>query len=203
MNPNNSSNVPAAQVGYVPYFYQAGLYFRYAIGSKVTPRTTGYHAPSTYDFSSDLLTSKPFDRIQTVEQVIAHGYFTVPGGDPVTAIISDKKHTSRLGLDDVISQIRHRHDLYDQNMEELDESICEANNGLFRQVAAQGQPADNRQQYSANKAIQGVYEQKRMERQNLWRDVSRLRLALPENAQQYLTAYRKVSALESFRGDES
>ena len=119
-----------------------------------------------------------------------------------TAIISDKKHTSRFGLDDVISQIRGRHVLYHQNMEELDESICEANNGVFRQVAAQGAPADNRQQYSANKAIQGVYEQKRMERQNLWRDVSRLRLALPENAQQYLTAYRKVSALESFRGDE-
>ena len=56
--------------------------------------------------------------------------------------------------------------------------------------------------YSANKAIQGVYEQKRMERQNLWRDVSRLRLALPESAQQYLTAYRKVSALESYRGDD-
>jgi len=81
-------------------------------------------------------------------------------------------------------------------------SICEANNGVFRQVASQGMPADNRQQYSASKAIQGVYEQKRMERQNLWRDVSRLRLALPENAQQYLTAYRKVSALESVRGDD-
>ena len=120
----------------------------------------------------------------------------------MTAIISDKKHTARFGLDDVINQIRHRYELYQQNMQELDESICEANNGLFRQVAAQGTPADNRQQYSANKAIQGVYEQKRMERQNLWRDVSRLRLALPESAQQYLTAYRKVSALESYRGDD-
>ena len=203
MYPNQLSNEPAQLAGYVPYFYESGRFVAYTLPSKNVPEQVSYHAPASYDFSSDQPTARPFDRIQTVEQVIAQGYFAVPGGYPVTAIISDKKHTARFGLDDVISQIRHRHDLYNQNMEGLDESICEANNGLFRQVAAQGAPADNGQQDSANKAIQGVYEQKRMERQNLWRDVSRLRLALPENAQQYLTAYRKVSALDSFRGDES
>ena len=200
MYPNNPSNVPG-QAGYMPYFYESGRFLMYPLPSENVPGQASYHAPTLYDFSSDQPAVRHFDHVQTVEQVIEKGYFAVPQGDPVTAIISDKKHTSRFGLDDVISQIRHRYVLYDQNMEELDQSICEANNGLFRQVAAQGQPADNRQQYSANKAIQGVYEQKRMERQNLWRDVSRLRLALPESAQQYLTAYRKVSALESYRGD--
>jgi len=202
MYPNQTLNVPAGQAGYVPYFYESGRFLAYPLPSQNVPRQVGYQAASSYDFSSDILGGRPFDRIQTVEQVITQGYFSVPGGDPVTAIISDKKHTSRLGLDDIISQVRHRQDLYDQNMQEIDESMCEANNALFRQVAAQGQPADNRQQYAASKAVQGLYEQKRMERQNLWRDVSRLRLVLPENAQQYLTAYRKVSALESFLGDE-
>ena len=201
MIPNNSSNVPG-QAGYMPYFYESGRFLMYSLPSAKAPGQASYHAPASYDFSSVQSTVRHRDRIQTVEDVIEKGYFAVPGGDPVTAIISDKKHTSRFGLDDVISQIRHRHVLYNQNMEELDESICEANNGVFRQVAAQGAPADNRQQYSANKAIQGVYEQKRMERQNLWRDVSRLRLALPESAQNYLTAHRKVSALESYQGED-
>ena len=201
MIPNNPSNVPG-QVGYMPYFYESGRFLMYSLPSANAPGQASYHAPASYDFSSVQPAVRHFDRIQTVEDVIEKGYFAVPGGDPVTAIISDKKHTARFGLDDVISQIRHRHVLYNQNMEELDESICEANNGVFRQVAAQGAPADNRQQYSANKAIQGVYEQKRMERQNLWRDVSRLRLALPESAQNYLTAHRKVSALESYQGED-
>ena len=198
MYPTNSSNAPG-QAGYMPYFYESGRFLMYPLPSEKAPGQASCPSPASYNSSL----AQDRDRIQTVEDVIERGYFAVPGGDPVTAIISDKKHTARFGLDDVISQIRHRHVLYNQNMEELDESICEANNGVFRQVAAQGAPADNRQQYSANKAIREVYEQKRMERQNLWRDVSRLRLALPENAQQYLTAYRKVSVLEAHRGDES
>ena len=197
MIPNKPSDAPG-QAGYVPYFYESGRFLMSPSPSQHVPGQASSHTPALYN--SSLV--KDRDRIQTVEDVIERGYFAVPGGDPVTAIISDKKHTSRFGLDDVISQIRHRHVLYNQNMEELDESICEANNGVFRQVAAQGAPADNRQQYSANKAIQGVYEQKRMERQNLWRDVSRLRLALPESAQNYLTAHRKVSALESYQGED-
>ncbi|GMU24936.1 MAG: hypothetical protein AMXMBFR13_50070 [Phycisphaerae bacterium] len=200
MYPNNLSRV-SGQAGYVPYFYESGRFLTYPLPSAAGQELTGYRAPPAEDSLRGHSYARGLDRIQTVEDVIMRGYFSVPGGDPVTALISDKKHTSRFGLDDVISQIRNRYVLYNQNMKELDESICEANNGLFRQVAAQGTPADNRQQYSANKAIQGVYEQKRMERQNLWRDVSRLRLALPESAQQYLTAYRKVSALESYRGD--
>ena len=200
MYPNNHSTVPG-QAGYMPYFYESGRFLMDSLPSRDVPGQVTHGAPTTYDFSADHSRVSDLDRIQTVEDVILRGYFAVPTGDPVTAIISDKKHTSRFGLDDVISQIRGRHVLYHQNMSELDESICEANNGMFRQVAAQGQPADNKQQYSANKMIQEIYEQKREERVNLWRDVSRLRLALPENAQQYLSAYRKVSALESYRGD--
>ena len=201
MYPNKPSDAPG-QAGYVPYFYESGRFLMYPLPSENGPGQASYHAPASHAFSSDQPADRLFDRVQTVEEVIARGYFAVPGGDPVTAIISDKRCTSRLGLDDIISQVRRRQDLYDQNMQELDESICEAGNTVHRQVAAQGAPADSRQQYSVSKAVQGLYEQKRAERQNLWRDVSRLRLALPENAQQYLTAYRKVSALEAYRGDD-
>ena len=61
--------------------------------------------------------------------------------------------------------------------------------------------ANQRQQYSANKAIQSIYEQKRAERVNLWRDVSRIRTGLLESAQAYLSAYRKLSILDEGRGD--
>ena len=54
-----------------------------------------------------------------------------------------------------------------------------------------------------NKRLDELYEDQRKERTDVWRDVSRLRLQLPENAQQYLSAYRKVSILEDYNGDSS
>ena len=46
-----------------------------------------------------------------------------------------------------------------------------------------------------------VSRTKRGERTSLWKDVSRLRLALPESAQQYLGAYRKMAAFTDVTGD--
>ena len=157
--------------------------------------------PSTpYDFSSAQPTWLAVHHPQTVEQIIAHGYLAVPSPIEDMATISDKGHTSWLGLDDVITQIRQRYDIYHQNADELTQSICEANNSVHRQVADQGMPANQRQQYSADKAVRDVYEQKRTERVNLWRDVSRVRSTLPEVAQQYLGAYRKLSILSDTSG---
>jgi hypothetical protein len=58
-------------------------------------------------------------------------------------------------------------------------------------------------EYSLGKRLDKLYSEQREERVNLWRDVSRLRLLLPENAQNYLTAYRKLSILEDSEGDAS
>ena len=200
MYPENPSNVPAVLAGYVPYFYQEGLFHRYPITPRYITFRPGKSRFSPYE---PIHESTSYKRIQTVEDVIQRGYFAVPGGDPITAIISDKQHTARFGLDDVIGQIRHRYVIYNQNIYELNQAVCEASNSLFRQMADHGQTvANQRQQYSASKLKQQIYEQQRAERINLWRDVSRLRLVLPENAQNYLTAYRKVSAFESYRGDD-
>ena len=196
-NPND----PAFGGGYMPYFYEAGLFLTHQPTERTRNRSS-LPASSTYDFSSDPDPMKPFRHPQTVEQVISRGYFAVPSGEPETALISDKQHTSWLGLDDVIHQIRQRQVLYQANMDELDQSVCEANNAVFRQVADQGAPADNRQQYAASKMIQDIYEQKRAERVNLWKDVSRLRQFLPESAQQYLSAYRKMKILDD-TGDDA
>ena len=116
------------------------------------------------------------------------------------AVITDKKHTSWLGLDDVIGQIRNRLEVYEQNMYELELAKCAAINAGYTHEAWHG-PIDSRIEYSVNKRLDKLYKDQREERTNLWRDISRLRLSLPENAQQYLTAYRKVSILEDSKGD--
>ena len=80
--------------GYVPYFYESGRFYFYNVPGK--KKQTSYHFPAAYDFTSDLIKSQP-----TVDDIIQAGYFAIPTSEPEIAIISDKKHTSRLGLDDV------------------------------------------------------------------------------------------------------
>lgn len=201
MNANPNPNVPFMGPGYMPYSYASGIFQNYGRHERSGTSDPAYRSAAAPDFSTPPQHRRQLDHPQTVEQVIASGYFAIPNSDPETAIISDKRDVSKLGLDDVISQVRNRFDLYQQNMYELSQSMCEAKNSVFRQEAAQGKPADNRQIYSEQKQIQKLYEQERMERVNLWRDVSRLRLALPETVQSYLGAYRKLSILNEPTGD--
>ena len=137
---------------------------------------------------------------QTVEDIVRSGYFSIPKSEAETAIISDKKHTSRLGLDDVIGQIRHRYQVYQQNINELEVSKCSAVNSFYSHEAYHGPPND-KVEYSVSKRLDKLYIEQREERVTLWRDISRLKLQLPETAQQYLSAYRKVSILEDTEGD--
>ena len=201
MYPIVSPNGPAPTGGYVPYFYHAGLFQRYGVPAALTSRSAPDESVTPYRFSSDTPLFGHLDQLQTVEQIIAHGYFAPPPGDPVTAILSDKQTTSRLGLDDIIGQIRHRYEMYHQNMYELELAKTAAANSLYAAWAYHGPPSE-KQFYSRHKRTQELYEAQREERVNLWRDVSRLRLALPETAQSYLSAHRKLQALETTPGDE-
>lgn len=195
------SNPPAAQAGYTPYFYQAGVFMRYLVTPVATPRRPQQGLETAIEASSQSAFFPNPERFQTVEQIIQRGYFAAPSSDPETALISDRLHTARFGLGDVIEQLRNRYQIYEQNMYELTQAACEVQNCLFRQLAEHGcLVANQRQMYSTTKQVQKLYEQQRDERINLWRDVSRLRLALPETVQNYLTAYRKVSLLED-QGD--
>ena len=123
MYPNNPSTNPLSQGGYVPYFYQSGLFLRYDHPRQASPSTHLWSSYSRYDFSNDEPVWTTRDSPQTVEQIIAHGYLAVPNGPPETTILSDKRHTAWLGLDDVITQIRHRYEVYDRNTYELDLAV--------------------------------------------------------------------------------
>ena len=196
MYPNQSFKESAVLPKYQPYLYQSGRFQNYGnLSWTPSSRTPIRPQAASYDFSSPQL-GRPWDRLPSVEEIIAHGYLSTPYAVPEMALISDKLHTSRLGLDDLIAQVRSRQAIYQKNMDELALAQCEANNAVFRQEADQGHPADARQRYSANKRIQDLYQEQREERINLWRDVSRIRLAFPEIAQLYLASYRKVALLD-------
>ena len=201
MYPSRTRNLPFSQGSYVPYFYESGRFLVYGQPSLMAPTQAVSGPYARHDFASDPALWPRHEQFQTVEQIVARGYLTVPQSEPETAILSDKQQTSWLGLDDVVHQIRRRHTIYQQNLYEIDLAVCEANNAVHRQEADQAHPANERQRYSAGKRIQDLYEQQRGERVNLWKDVSRLRLALPEAAQLYLAAYRKMSLLEDDPGD--
>jgi len=197
MYPDSISNGLVFGGNYVPYFYQSGLFLAYNKPLETDKKTTQSGASTGYDFTSDLVSKPSFSQPPTVEQIIARGYFRIPKGEPETAIISDKKHISWLGLDDIIGQVRRRQEIYQRNIYDLELAKCSAINAVLVLEAERGSvPADGRESYSLNKRLQELYQQQRDERVRLWQDVSRLRQILPETAQQYLTAYRKVSILE-------
>ena len=183
---------------YIPDFYKDDPFREYQNpGRRKTPASALY---ARYDFSSDLVRRHYPNHTQTVEEIVNNGYFSIPRGDPVTAIISDKKHTSWIGLDDVIGQIRKRHELYQKNIYDIELAKCDAINVFLIQEARYG-VATGRTYYSLNKNLQDLYRQQRDERVTLWKDISLLRQSSPEAAQKYLTAYRKVSVLEDYNGD--
>ncbi|MFC1676151.1 hypothetical protein ACFL3G_03980 [Planctomycetota bacterium] len=189
---------PVFDVGYVPYFYQAGKFLAYGMPDKTGLTGLSDQGSAGYDFTSDLIPEKGHFRHQnTVEDIVRNGYFPISKSEPETAIISDKKQTSGLGLSDIISQVRKRYQIYESNIYQIEMGKCYALNSVFYVEAMRGGlPQNSREAYSISKSLRELYEQGRDERVRLWQDVSKLKQALPEQAQQYLTAYRKVSILE-------
>lgn len=201
MHPIHDLETPLSRGGYMPYFYERGLHLHYAMPTE-RGRSNDSGAYAVYAFSQDQGPLHGAERPQTIEQVVARGYFAVPDADSVTAILTDKVDTSRMGLDDVIGQIRQRYELYERHFHQLQLAKCAATNAIYQHDAYRGAAQTSaRQHYAKHKAIQDLYAQEREERVNLWRDVSRLKLQLPESAQGYLAAHRKVSALNAGLGD--
>jgi hypothetical protein len=202
MYPNTTPTDPALHGGYVPYFYQSGLYLRYGQPQTNPSRLTLDGTLPGYDFSSTAPRKSLLDHPQTVEQIIARGYLAIPYAAPETAILTDKGQTSWLGLDDLITQVRRRYEIYQTNMYEIDRAQCSAVNSLFSIEASRGSmPANSKEVYGLNKTLQKLYMLQMDERVRLWQDVSRLRLTLPEAAQSYLSAYRKLSVLGGLGGE--
>jgi len=187
---------------YVPYFYQSGKFLSYHLPHRGP--TSAYFGTSTgYDFTSDIVHKSSRPRGLTVEDIVSRGYFPIPKAEPETAIISDRKQTSGLGLGDIISQVRRRYEIYERNIYQIELGKCYTiSSQLSMESSRGGVCMSSKEAYSLNKNLQELYAQQRDERVRLWQDVSRLKQSLPEQAQQYLAAYRKVSILEDDKGDE-
>ena len=74
MYPTLHENGPASAGQYVPYLYQSGLYLRYGVTAGSGGRPAAGDAYSTYDFSTNRPPLVPFDRVQTVEEVVRWGW---------------------------------------------------------------------------------------------------------------------------------
>jgi len=198
---NNPSRIPdRTDLSYVVYFYESGLSRQYQQRGKDAWARLNDGPTEVYDFTSDLSGQRAWPKPQTVEDVIRSGYLSVPQSEPETALISDRGHTAWLGLDDVISQIRRRYQVYQMNLYGIETSKCSAINGLYKHEAFHG-PTTSKVEYSVSKRLDRLYQEQREERASLWRDVSKLRLLLPEHAQNYLGASRKLALLEESRSD--
>ena len=173
---------------------------RYLLDRYLRKPQSSLYRPTPHT-SSDFFRSDPVGRDdegpQTVEQLISRGYFAVPRMAPETAGIHDRKFSSWLGLDDIIGQIRHREELYKKNMLEMEWGKCYA----FNELARQGRPATPEAYILYGKRMQDLQSEQRAERITFWRDVSRIRERLPESAQQYLSAFRKVQILDDDGGE--
>ena len=187
---------PVYTAGYLPYFYQSGKFLRYGIGNS-DALSQKFSAMGRYDFTSDLVPNTRWPQQPTVEDIIQKGYFAIPKSEPETALISDKHHTARLGLGDIIEQIRSRYEIYEKNNYQIEMSKCYAiNSQLAVESARGGVGANSKEAYSLTKSISELYLQQSEERRRLWADISRLKQTLPEQAQSYLSSHRKLAILK-------
>jgi hypothetical protein len=195
------ANGPVFDGTYVPYFYQSGKFLAYDVPHG-RAKSAYFETSTRYDFTSDIVPKGDRLRGPTVEDIINNGYFPIPKSEPETAIISDKKHTAALGLGDIINQVRKRYEIYERNIYQIELGKCYTiSSQLSVESSRGGVCMSSKEAYSLNKSLRELYEQQRDERVRLWQDISRLKQSLPEQAQQYLSAYRKVSILEDDKGD--
>ncbi len=195
----NQSFKPAGTPYHQPsryYLYKRARPYMYA-----APRAgdgTAQPRYALFDFSSGGARPSIDRGPQTVEDLVEQGYFAAPAREAETAVILDRQDTSWLALDDVLTQIRQRHDVYRQNMLELEWAKCYA----FNELARTGWPASDEQQALYQKRLQELHAEQRLERVRCWNDVSRVRELIPPAAQQYLSSLRKTQILGLGGGDQ-
>jgi len=196
MNFDNASQPVVPIDRSIGYHYSYGRKQLYGVSSRARiyePLPTS--VPERY-FSQGKVLARLDDGPQTVEQLVEQGYFAAPTAESETAILHDRKATSWLGLDDILTQVRHRRDIYRKNMLEIEWAKCYAFNELAR-----GSALPSEEKYAIyEQRLQDLHRDQRAERVTLWRDESRLRQQLPESAQQYLSASRKIDIIGDMDG---
>lgn len=192
MNSNPTHPAAGAPYGAIAYQYQYGRHHQYG----ATPAVARYGVRPYWRARPAPFSHEPVagidDGPQTVEDLVRDGFFAVPDHEPETAILYDRRHTSWMALDDVLGQIKQREEIYKKNMLDIQWAQCYA----FNELARNGPPATDEAYALYEKRMQDLRAEQRAERTMLWRDVSRIRERLPESAQQYLSAFRKLQILD-------
>ncbi len=131
----------------------------------------------------------------SIDGIVTAGRLAVPGADPILALATDRRLTSFLSLDDAIGQVRRRYEIYARHLDEIEQSRLRMVNAAtsWRQPPFWIPEEDDP---DVREAVDRLEQQKREERLSLWRDVSRLRQAIPESAQEYLGAYRRARIMQ-------
>lgn len=195
------SQGPNFDAGYMPYFYSSGKFLLYNT-PYITAKPRRFSITGGYSLTSNIVPKDTWPKPATVEDIVQKGYFAIPNSIPETAIISDKNHTARLGLGDIIAQIRDRYEIYEKNMYQIEMSKCYAvSSQMAVESARGGVRTSSREAYGLTKNIGELYLQQCQERRGLWADISKLKQTLPEQAQSYLSSYRKLSILEDVAGE--
>ncbi len=134
---------------------------------------------------------------QTVEDLVRDGYFAIAKREPETAVLVDRQDIAWLTLDDALTQIREREEIYRKNMLELEWAECYA----FGELARHGWPASDEKASLYQKRIADLHADQRAERVRFWNDLARVRQLVPPSAQAYLSAIRKSQILGLDEGD--
>lgn len=159
----------------------------------------GDSAVSPYD-------AKAGSRLPTLDGLVESAYVSVGTADPVTAILGDKRRVAGLGLGDLVEQVRRRIRLYEQHMDELEQSKIAATNAARNWLDLSGR-VDAGRDPALLSIIQELEGQQREQRLSLWRDMSTLRQSLPTWLQDYLSASRRAAWLQpqarGYRGEDA
>lgn len=197
MDFSNTTHHYTAQEHRPSYYY---LYHR--ARSYGTPPRMVYPSSSSHYGSPSLsrdFTPTGIDRgPQTVEDLVRDGYFAIAKREPETAVLVDRQDIAWLTLDDALTQIREREDIYRKNMLELEWAKCYA----FDELARQGWPASDEKAALYQGRIADLHADQRAERVRFWNDLSRVRQLVPPSAQAYLSATRKNQILGLDGGDQ-
>lgn len=135
-----------------------------------------------------------------LDGIVQRGYFSAPQTDPVMAMITDRRDSLSMGLDDAIQQLRSRYDIYRLHMYDLELAKLSAINSFHTwHMESQHLPPEQRQ--AMHQMLHDLYTDQRTERAAFWRDASRIRQAMPQWVQDYLGALRKTQILDDNQGD--
>ena len=105
-------------------------------------------------------------------------------------LFADKKRTCYLGLEDIISQIRKRYDIYESNVRVLEYSKIKLSENFYQWPQIHGfWPPGQKEMFSDQ--MNRLYQKQLDEKVSLWKDISKLKLMLPESLNDYLSIKRK------------